>query len=268
MQKQKYPEPVEALSIILATFALLIILSVIYSVIVSSGLSAEAIDKNLRLFFIFGGSLFLIVPLTYASVRNYEIRELFRFRSVPLQILIMSVIAGLAFSILSDELDRLLSLVIPIPEWLSEQLEPLRANSFMDWFMIIFGAVIVASVAEEGLFRGFLQVTLEKKGDVTRAVILAAITWTLIHMNIYWAIQIFLMGIFIGYLAWLTDSIIPSIITHGLNNLLAVLFLNLDLEARLKWYTLGNHVSPVVLVIAAGTLYWSVREMVIFYRSL
>jgi len=267
MDDQKYPEPVEALVVILGTFAVLIALALVYSVIFSSGIFIDEVDKNLRLFFIFGGSLFLILPLLYSRIKNYNIKILFRFNTVPTKVIFISIIAALSMSILSDELDRLINIFVTIPDWLIEQMQPLEVDTGFDWFLVIFGAVIVASIAEEGLFRGFLQVTLEKKGDVTRAVILSAITWTLIHMNIYWAIQIFLMGIVIGYLAWRTNSLIPAIIGHAMNNLLAVLFLNLNIEDYLGWYTWGDHVSPVILVIAGGGMVWSIREINTMYRS-
>lgn len=261
MEQNKYPEPVEALLIILATFALLIIIAIAYSLIFSPGFSPQEIDKNLRLFFILGGGLFIILPLIYAKIKQFEIKSLFRFKSVPLPVIIISIIAGISLSILSDELDRLISLFLPVPDWLIEQMQPLEVETYWDWLLVLSGAVVIASIAEEGLFRGFLQVALEKKGDVTRAVLLSAISWTLVHMNIYWSIQIFLMGVVMGYFAWRTDSIIPAVILHAMNNLLAVLFLNLHLEKYYAWYLYGHHVSPIILVASAGLLVWSVRRI-------
>lgn len=267
MHSDKYPEPVEALLIILGTFAVLILLSLLYSIFLSPQLSVEQVDKNLRLFFIFGGTLFLILPLLYAKIKDFPVQRLFRFHRVPLQVIILSLAAGLTMSILGDELDRLTSMLLPIPDWLINQMQPLRVENRWDWVIIICGAVIIASIAEEGLFRGFLQVTLEKKGDITRAVLLSAISWTLVHMNIYWSIQIFLMGILLGYLAWRTNSIVPAVIMHGLNNLLALLFLNLEWEKTMGWYTRNGHVHPVILFMAGGLLFWSVRRINQYYQS-
>ncbi len=100
-----------------------------------------------------------------------------------------------------------------------------------DWVLLLFGVVIIAAVSEEMIFRGFLQISLEKKGDINRAVILSSITWTLIHVNPYWAIQIFITGVILGFLAWRTDSAYPSMIVHAANNFLSLLFINMDIEA-------------------------------------
>ena len=42
-------------------------------------------------------------------------------------------------------------------------------------------------------------------------------------MNPYWFIQIYILGVFLGFLAWKTKSIIAPLILHGLNNFIALL---------------------------------------------
>ncbi len=267
MNNKSYPEPVEALILVLAVFAGLIVLAAVYAFVSSTVISPESIEKNTRLFFIFGGSLFLIIPLLYSRAKKYPIQSLFRFNPVSREVIFLSVTTGISLSIVGDELDRLLSRIIPIPDWILEQMRPLVVEGWTDWALVIGGAVFVAAIAEEGLFRGFFQVTLEKKGDATRAVMLSSLTWTIIHMNPYWAIQIFLMGIIMGFLAWRTDSIIPSIIVHGTNNFLALIFINYKIDEKAGWYLWGEHVSPIVVIAALATLVLSIRQISQFYQQ-
>lgn len=267
MNKKRFPEPVEALLLILAIFFGLIGLILILSGLFGITLDPTQMEKRLRYFYVFGGVLFFIVPFLYARLKEYDASALFRLKKVPPPVLLFSVVGGLSLTILSDELDRLVNLIFPIPEWLLEQMQPLQAQGMFDWFIIIIGAVIVASFAEEALFRGFFQVTLEQKGDVTRAVLLSALGWTIIHMNPYWSVQIFVLGVFIGYLAWRSDSIIPPMIVHGTNNLVALLFLNFTLQHHMDWYLWKGHVSPPILVVAAGGLLWSFRNISLHYRA-
>ncbi len=267
MSRKEFPEPVEALILILAIFAGIIVLLFIYTLLFGAGLATQAIQKETRYLYIFGGSLFLIVPWLYSFVFKYDIRRLFRLNPVPGTVIVLSLLVGIGLSVVGDELDRLINMVIPIPDWMLEQMRPLQAENSMDWFLILTGAVLVASVAEEALFRGFFQVTLERKGDATRAVLLSSITWTLIHMNPYWAIQIFVTGVIIGYLAWRTNSLLPAIIVHAFNNLLAVLALNLFGEGEsLGWYEWGEHVSPPVFIVALVLLVWALRQIGLIYR--
>ncbi len=269
MQEQKqFPEPVEALLLVLAVFAISILSVFSLSLLNQSDLgNPETIIQNTRYYYIFGGSLFLIIPLFYARFRGYPIRRVFRLNPVPGSVALLSIPIGLALTVLSDELDRLLGFIITVPQWVYEMMYPLKAETTSDWFLILTGAVLVAAVAEEVLFRGLLQISLERKGDVTRAVLLSALAWTLVHTNPYWAVEIFIMGIFMGFLAWRTNSIIPPVIVHALNNFIGVWMLNMNLEESMQWYEWNGHVSPVVLVIAMVVLVWGLRRISAPYQE-
>lgn len=266
---KKFPEPLEALLLVLSVFGALIILVILRSVLGDVALDdPNSLIESSRYFYIYGGSLFLLIPLTYAHFRGYAIRPLFRFNPVPLQVILVSIPIGIALTILGDEMDRLIDLIITVPQWVYEMMYPLKAESFKDWILILSGAVVIASVAEEILFRGFFQVSLEGKGDVTRAVLLSSLTWTLVHQNPYWAIEIFILGVFIGFLAWRSNSIIPAIIVHAINNLIGVWMLNAeDLSGLESWYLWNNHVSPPIIVLALGILIWGLRWFTHHYRE-
>ncbi len=264
--KRQFPEPVEALIVILILFVPLYLAAVLVNFLASPGGNPLAMQEASRYFYILGGLLFGIIPYVYAVWRKYDLKRLFRIHRVPWEIILFSFILAIALSIIGDELDRLVDLFVPIPDWLYESMRPLKAQTTFDWILIITGAVFVAAAAEEALFRGFLQVALERKGDVTRAVILSSLTWTLVHGNFYWAVEIFIIGIFIGFLAWRTQSLIPSFVVHATNNLIAVIFLNIDMKQSMAWYEWGDHVSPLVLIIAVVLTIWSLQQITRFYR--
>lgn len=185
---------------------------------------------------------------------------------LPAEILLLSVPLGVSLGVLTDELDRIIQIFLPTPEIFLQYLESLKAKTTFDWFILILGVVIISALSEELLFRGFLQVSLERKGDITRAVILSSVTWTIIHVNPYWAIQIFITGIILGFLAWRTNSVFPSMIVHATNNFLSLLVINYNPEESMDWYFLGDHISPVVLVLAAGILIICIRRISSYYK--
>jgi membrane protease YdiL (CAAX protease family) len=268
MDNKKFPEPVEALLLLLGIFLSLFIITEIVAGFLQSGVSQQAVsDKQIRFFYLFGSSLFFIVPYFYARFRRYDTVELFRLRKIPTSVSILSLAGGLSLSVLIDELDRIINMIVPPPEWMEEIMTPLLVETTTDWILAVSGVVLAAAFAEEGLFRGFIQVSLEKKGDVTKAVLLSAATWALIHIIPYWAIQIFIIGVIFGFLSWRTGSIFPSVIMHGGNNLLALLYVNLELQESSSWYLWGEHVSPVVLVIAAAIFYYSISQISFIYKS-
>jgi hypothetical protein len=268
MNEKRYPDPLEALLILLSVFiGLLVVTELLRALFDLHSSNPETANKQLRYFFLFGTTLFFIIPFFYARMRNYDTRSLFRLRMVPLSVIILSLTGGLSLSVLIDEVDRLISMILPMPDWIDEMMQPLLVESTADWILAISGVVLAAGFAEESLFRGFIQVSLEKKGDVTRAVLFSAGTWALIHIVPYWAIQIFIIGVVFGYLSWRTGSIIPPAIMHAVYNLTALIYVNLEVYEQMDWYFRGDHVAPVPLVIAAGVFYYSMRQIIFIYRS-
>jgi len=266
MDKKEFPEPIEALVLILLTFGFIFGVTIIITVVALLFNSNSALEGNASILFIIGGIIFLIAPIFYVKIREYNARELFRLNIPPVDVLLLSVPLGLSLGVLTDEIDRIIQIFLPTPELFLKYLESLKAETSVDWILLIFGVVIIASISEEILFRGFLQVSLERKGDITRAVILSSVTWTLIHVNPYWAIQIFITGVIMGFLAWRTNSVFPSMILHATNNFISLLFINYHLEESMDWYFLGDHVSPVVIVIAVGILIICVRRISVYYK--
>ena len=266
-EKKEYPEPIEALVTILITFGFIFAMSLIITVMALFLQTESVLEGNASILFIIGGLLFLAVPIVYVRIRQYNAKVIFRLNIPRTEILALAVPIGLSLAVLTDELDRIIQFFLPTPEIFLQYLESLRAETASEWILLILGVVIIAAISEEILFRGFLQVSLEKKGDVTRAVILSSISWTIIHINPYWAVQIFITGVILGFLAWRTNSVFPSMIVHATNNFLSLLVINLDLEDSMAWYLWGDHVSPLIIVISAGILYFSIRQISQYYKN-
>ena len=126
----------------------------------------------------------------------------------------------------------------------------LRPDSFLGGCLLFIAVVILAPLGEEIIFRGFLQRIIEKTWkDITRAILFTALIFAFIHMNPYWFIQIYILGVFLGFLAWKTNSIIAPLILHGLNNFIALLLSVLELQ-NTSFYLWNGHVSPWILVLA------------------
>jgi len=266
MDKKEFPEPIEALVLILLTFGFIFGITIIITLVAVFFHSNSVLEGNSSLLFIIGGIVFLFVPLSYVKLRQYNASELFRLNIPPSEVLLLSIPLGISLGVLTDEIDRIIQIFLPTPEIFLQYIESLKADTPLDWILLIFGVVVIAAVSEEILFRGFLQVSLEKKGDITRAVILSSVTWTIIHVNPYWAIQIFVTGVILGFIAWRTNSVYPSMIVHATNNFLSLMVINYNLEESMDWYFLGDHISPVVFVIALGILIICIRRISAYYK--
>ncbi len=90
--------------------------------------------------------------------------------------------------------------------------------------LVLFG-IIVAPVIEEIIFRGFLQTALKNSFGGRYAILISAALFAGVHMDLFAFLQIFILGILLGYLYEKTQTIAASIVVHILHNSLTLIFL-------------------------------------------
>jgi len=152
-------------------------------------------------------------------------------------------------------MDRILAYAFGHEQVLAELSDILIIDSTLIGLLLAITVVILAPLGEEILFRGFLQKLLEETWqDITRAVLITSLFFAFIHMNPVWVIQIYFLGVVLGYLAWRTGSILTSLILHSLNNGTALILTNYSGTIE-QYYLWNNHVSPIFLCLAAISLW-------------
>ncbi len=232
---------------------LLIVMSFILSLIVTIMLSDF---KGLQFML---GELSLIIPtFLYLNSRKYRIKHVLRLYPIDRRLLAPSFLLGVSLPVISDEIDRIIAKFIEIPPEIEKVLtEALRAETMFEWIGLVLGAVVIAGLAEEMLFRGLLQQALERRYDWLRAIFLSAVVFAMVH-PVIWTLQVFLMGVVLGFIAWRSGSVIPGIILHSLNNLFSLIYFNLGLDET-SWYEWYGHVNPPVIAVAACVVFYAVK---------
>jgi membrane protease YdiL (CAAX protease family) len=226
------------------------------------------------------GELLLPLPAyLFLRFRHYNVRQIFRLYPVSRKLMYLSAGLAVALHLVIYELDRLLTALwsavwrslppefsLLSPEYLQAQLEQaLTAQSGLDWTIIILATVVVAGVFEEILFRGFVQTAFEQRHKTAMAIAITAAIFAANHAVPWWLAQIFLLGLFLGWMAWQSDSIIPGAIVHGINNFFAVLLINFKIAPPwLFWQNtkswLGEgHLHPMLLLVAGAAVYFGLQ---------
>lgn len=82
---------------------------------------------------------------------------------------------------------------------------------------------VIGPVVEELIFRGVILGGLRTTGRIFSAIVLSALLFALIHMNLNQFSYTFVMGIYWGLLAEATGSLIPSMICHVIINSVSVI---------------------------------------------
>ncbi len=264
----KFPRPLQAFLVIIMSFIFVVLLSQVTLMAFFPDLTN--IDQNSMIFKLLtavGEAGLIVIPIFYLRRHQISLKEAFRWNSIPTHLIIWSFVIGFSITVVGDELDRLISLFVPAPDYLGEIASTLQISTPIDFVLLVLGTVFAAALVEESIIRGFLQQSLERYQDVTKAVIYASLGWTLIHGVINWAIQIFLLGIFLGILAWRSNSIVPSFIGHALNNAAALLFYNMNQDALDGVYLWHDHVSPVFLIVALAGGYYGFKAFYDYYKD-
>jgi uncharacterized protein len=93
----------------------------------------------------------------------------------------------------------------------------------------LFGAVLVfglvAGVAEELFFRGFMLTRLREHWGGPRAVVVTAACFGVLHVDVngIHMVLAFVMGLYLGFVAERTGSTLPAIVCHVVNNVIYTL---------------------------------------------
>lgn len=130
----------------------------------------------------------------------------------------------------------------------------------MDLLLSFVTLCILPALGEELLFRGALQGLMRPCGSAA-AVFGPALLFALLHLDVAQGLTAFLCGMFLGWLAERTGSVLPGMLLHLLNNSIAFLDIYLQLYAP-SGFAVGIEVAFLLLFPLAGAwlLYHAIRD--------
>jgi sodium transport system permease protein len=88
--------------------------------------------------------------------------------------------------------------------------------------MQFFFIAVTPGLCEEMLFRGFALNPLKRHWGSKSALIVSALMFAMVHLDVVRLVPTFMLGLAFGYIALATGSIIPAIALHIMNNALAL----------------------------------------------
>ncbi len=158
----------------------------------------------------------------------------------------------------------------------------LSMPSVADFFLVFLIMAIVPAIGEELFFRGIIMRFMAKRQSrlalqrqpaaksANRAmlvsIIVTAVFFALMHSTLYGFISIFLAGVILGLIYYLTGSIWCSILAHLINNGLQIVLVYLSEEqtpvqqsveeSLLPW---GWVIAGLIIGTAALTILWKNR---------
>jgi membrane protease YdiL (CAAX protease family) len=208
-----------------------------------------------------GQILFFLVPsLLYARWKSDGITEALRLRWVSGGITWRVVLLSITFIGLSDLLQQATQPVmtgyfsdfLPILEALGAFLTPKSGVGLLGNLVVVG---LVAPVCEEALFRGAFQGALEQRGPV-RAILASTLIFAFVHLNPFAFPSILLIGCALGYVTWRTQSLLPAILWHVVNNSAATLLMCFGGES----YSLPLWLNAILAMLFVGLAWEFIRQ--------
>jgi membrane protease YdiL (CAAX protease family) len=98
----------------------------------------------------------------------------------------------------------------------------ISANNFYEGVLVVIVVALVPAISEEFMFRGFVQKSFEFKLKPFRAALITAAFFGIYHFNPYGIIPLILLGLYFGFAAYMSNSIVIPVVLHFLNNFVAV----------------------------------------------
>lgn len=186
---------------------------------------------------------------------NYTIKTSSISWLIYLQIIFLSII----MIVIVDPI----TVLIPVPNWFNDLMIKMVSKDSYSFATI----VVIAPIFEELIFRGIILDGFLKVYSPKKSIIWSSVLFALIHLNPWQAIGAFLIGLFVGWVYYRTQSIIPCILMHFTNNLIAFLIFVLSTNNALTISDLiDNKIVFISLIVSLSVLfYYGIR---VFNRQL
>ena len=99
----------------------------------------------------------------------------------------------------------------------------IHADNFVEMLLVIITISIIPAICEEVMFRGYIQRSFGFKFKPHIAALLTALFFALYHFNPYGLIPLAIIGFYLGFAAYKSESLVIPIVLHFLNNFFAVM---------------------------------------------
>ena len=164
-------------------------------------------------------SLYIVARLGFKRIRKFDMPEYrWKFNREPIQVILVIAVMTIAASTLVSPLTALIPGADQFNQRMSEIFSP---NLFL--FLSI---VVAAPLLEEIVFRGVILEGLLKNYSPAKAIIWSSVIFSIAHLNLWQAVGTFSFGLLMGWVYWKSNSIIPGMVIHFVNNLVGYLMIS------------------------------------------
>ncbi len=216
-----------------------------------SGINGVSLKDNANLYIVMSITSLgcLIIPgLFYCKLSKTSLEKIIPFKKIKFSKLMLLVSVGFATAFIGDYITEVfvnnMSLL-----GISNNIDmDYTTYSPLENILYILSVAIVPAIAEEFALRGIVLGKLRQFGD-SFAVIVSAILFGILHGNIVQIPFAFILGLVFGFIVVKTNSLLPTIIIHFLNNCFSVIISIMDSSMIFTIHQLNTIYTVAMFII-------------------
>lgn len=277
----------------LSPFAyVILVLAIIFFLyqFIGGALALAAGDMNLenpnvkitRIILSFGQFMFILAPAVFfARLQTHDLKSTFRLNK-PKPVLLILAVLGIVMiqPFLQGYMYFQEQLINSIP-FLNDGLKPLRDifNSFEsstmkivkahNWFefsVVVFVICITPAICEEALFRGFAMSNLRKVYKPFMAIFTTGFLFALYHFQPFNIVPLLILGFYLGFIVYFSNSLYLGILAHFLNNFFASYYMFVYGKTDFETPKLaGDELTDTIIAVILSVLVFA-SIIILFYR--
>ncbi len=168
-------------------------------------------------------SLLIIILVPWKLLKMKTTREELGLRELPTWTdILLAPIAFIVFLIASGFIMAVMQAILPSIDWTQEQdvgFNNIISN--LDFVLAFLSLVVIAPIAEEVIFRGWLYGKMRRKMSAVPAILIVSLLFGLVHGQWNVGVVVFTMSIAMCLIRELTGTIWGGILVHMIKNGLA-----------------------------------------------
>lgn len=233
----------------------------------------EELSNNFDILFLANssGQILIMALATLLVVKLHAVKgerkEFLRFK-ITENVWMVTLLAAILFVVAQPAILFLgwLNSFVPVPDAMAQMQETMAEmiSTFLKsdnvLLLGVFHIGVVPAICEEIMYRGYVMRAFEKSWGIVAAILISGAIFGAYHLQISNFLPLATLGIFLAYVTYISDSLIPAIVAHFVNNGGQVIASNFYPEMLDEQITPEMDI-PILLVIAsialtAGLLYY------------
>ena len=214
-------------------------------------------------------TLVLLLGL-FLGLLRFSVEDVLLLNATHISAILASLIAAVGAALLAADFDLHFTEYVArvhsaMPASQQRYVIDLQLIDGMSEGLVVFATLVLApALCEELFFRGFVFTALAARHGVMVAILGSSLLFAAVHFNPWQFPALFLLGVFLAILVYVTHSIYPAIIAHLVTNSLSVIGLNLRARTGQDLLAAADHL-PLAVLLGAVVLLWT--GLRILYRQ-